>query len=158
MHHRGALLSLLLPSAAFAGTTDIELDTQVTQASSVNMIHAGPVNLISAEQLESVNIINAEDAVRDQPGVIVRKRYIGDPNATVGMRGSNMFQTARTLVFADGMPLHYLLQTRYSGAPRWQINRHSWASLGVDNLNNASAYVHHPYPQRTLFIEGGYRF
>ncbi|MCA6064928.1 TonB-dependent receptor domain-containing protein [Thalassolituus marinus] len=213
MHHRIALLSFLLPFTAVAANQDIQLDTQVTEASSASVINTGPVNLISAEQLESVNIINAEDAVRDQPGVIVRKRYIGDPNATLGMRGSNMFQTARTLVFADGMPLHYLLQTRYSGAPRWsqnltltwhqtaalnisasvrhasnsyneldnsdhesavfgaidaytfidakarwQINRNSWASLGVDNLNNASAYVHHPYPQRTLFIEGSYRF
>ncbi len=121
MHHRIALLSFLLPFTAVAANQDIQLDTQVTEASSASLINTGPVNLISAEQLESVNIINAEDAVRDQPGVIVRKRYIGDPNATLGMRGSNMFQTARTLVFADGMPLHYLLQTRYSGAPRWSV-------------------------------------
>ena len=53
--------------------------------------------------------------------MIVRRRFIGDANGVLGMRGSNMFQTARTMVFADGIPLHYHLQTRWSGAPRWGL-------------------------------------
>ena len=56
-----------------------------------------------------------------QPGVVVRRRYIGDSNGTLGMRGSNMFQTARAMVFADGVPLHNPLQTRWNGAPRWSL-------------------------------------
>ena len=31
-----------------------------------------------------------------------------------------MFQTTRSMVFADGMPLLHL-QTRYRGAPRWSL-------------------------------------
>ena len=45
------------------------------------------------------------------------------------MRGANMFQTARTMVFADGMPLHSLLETRWSGAPRWGL-------VAADELGN----------------------
>ena len=32
-----------------------------------------------------------------------------------------MFQTSRTMVFADGVPLHYLLQSRWNGSPRWSM-------------------------------------
>src|SRR5690606_4839335 len=32
-----------------------------------------------------------------------------------------MFQTPRSMVFADGVPLHYFLQSRWSGAPRWTL-------------------------------------
>ena len=32
-----------------------------------------------------------------------------------------MFQTSRSMVFADGVPLHYLLQSRWNGAPRWTM-------------------------------------
>lgn len=42
-------------------------------------------------------------------------------NGVLGMRGSNMFQTSRSMVFADGVPLHYLLQSRWNGAPRWTM-------------------------------------
>jgi iron complex outermembrane receptor protein len=37
------------------------------------------------------------------------------------MRGSNVFQTAHTMVFADGMPLHNPLRTTFNGAPRWSM-------------------------------------
>lgn len=118
------LFPLLLP-LLFAGknvsAADAELEPQVSRASGMPQNVSTPLREITREQLQSINFINTEDAVRDQPGIIVRKRYIGDPNATLGMRGSNMFQTTRSLVFADGMPLHYHLQTRYSGAPRWSV-------------------------------------
>lgn len=36
---------------------------------------------------------------------------------------------------------------------RYKVNRQWSAAVGVDNLNNAKAYVAHPYPQRTLLAE-----
>src|SRR5690606_23209906 len=39
----------------------------------------------------------------------------------LGIRGANMFQTSRSQVFADGIPLHYHLQSRWDGAPRWSL-------------------------------------
>ena len=72
-----------------------------------------PSSVITAEQLESINLTNVEDSLAYEPGLIVRKRFIGDANGVIGLRGSNMFQTTRSMVFADGMPLHFHLQTRY---------------------------------------------
>ena len=83
--------------------------------------YSSPANYITAEQIASLNTPTVEDVVNYQPGVVVRRRYIGDANGTLGMRGSNMFQTARAMVFADGVPLHNPLQTRWNGAPRWSL-------------------------------------
>ncbi|MDG2501726.1 MAG: TonB-dependent receptor [Porticoccaceae bacterium] len=80
-----------------------------------------PTSSITAQQLEAISITTVEDALAHEPSLIVRKRFIGDPNSVIGMRGSNMFQTTRSMVFVDGMPLHYHLQTRYRGAPRWSL-------------------------------------
>ena len=80
-----------------------------------------PTSTVTAEQIETMNIVNTEDAISMQPGLIVRKRFIGDPNGVIGIRGSNMFQGHRSMVFSDGLPLHYHLQTRFSGAPRWSL-------------------------------------
>src|SRR5690606_1638307 len=73
------------------------------------------------EDMVSINATTTEDLVKYEPSIVIRKRYIGDSNGTLGLRGSNMFATARSMVFADGVPLHYLLQTRWSGAPRWTM-------------------------------------
>ena len=80
-----------------------------------------PTSKINAVDLQSINLLTTEDAVAYEPSLVIRRRYVGDPNGTMGIRGSGMFQTARSMVFADGLPLHYLLQTRWSGAPRWSL-------------------------------------
>ena len=82
---------------------------------------ASPKSILSPEDLLSINATTTEDLVKHVPSLIIRKRFIGDSNGTVGIRGSNMFQTSRSMVFADGVPLHYFLQTRWSGAPRWSL-------------------------------------
>lgn len=86
--------------------------------------HAGytnPTSVLTQEDMLGINATTTEDLVKYEPSIIIRKRYIGDANGTLGLRGSNMFATARSMVFADGVPLHYLLQTRWSGAPRWTM-------------------------------------
>ena len=83
--------------------------------------YSSPANFITATQIASLNTVTSEDILNYQPGVVVRRRYIGDPNGTLGMRGANMFQTARALVYADGVPLNNPLQTRWDGAPRWAL-------------------------------------
>ncbi len=80
-----------------------------------------PTSTLTAAELALTNMTSTEDAVAFAPSLIVRKRFIGDANGVVGIRGSNMFQTTRSMVFVDGMPLHYHLQTRYRGAPRWSL-------------------------------------
>ncbi len=85
------------------------------------MRRPNPVSTLSPEDMLSINATTSEDLINYEPGLIVRKRFIGDSNGTLGIRGSNMFQTTRSMVFADGVPLHYFLQTRWSGAPRWSL-------------------------------------
>lgn len=80
-----------------------------------------PASTIDLRDLQAINLITAEDAVAYEPSIVIRRRYVGDPNGVVGIRGAGMFQTARSLVYADGLPLHYLLQTRWSGSPRWSL-------------------------------------
>lgn len=86
--------------------------------------HAGytnPTSVLTQEDMVSINATTTEDLVKFEPSLVIRKRYIGDSNGTLGLRGSNMFATPRSMVFADGVPLHYLLQTRWNGAPRWTM-------------------------------------
>ena len=96
-----------------------------------------PTSTITAETLQAINIITTEDAVAYEPSLVIRRRFIGDPNGTMGIRGSGMFQTARSMVFADGLPLHYLLQTRWSGSPRWSL-------LAPDEIEKAEV-IYGPY-------------
>lgn len=81
----------------------------------------GPSHTIGPEDIRGINITTTEDLVKFEPSLVVRRRFIGDANGTLGIRGSNMFQTARSMVFADGVPLHYLLESRWSGSPRWTL-------------------------------------
>lgn len=81
----------------------------------------GSASLLTPEDLISINVATTEDVVKYEPNLVIRRRFIGDANGTLGMRGSNMFQTPRSMVFADGVPLHYFLQSRWNGAPRWTM-------------------------------------
>lgn len=81
----------------------------------------GPVSVLTQEDFASINVATTEDVVKYEPSIVIRRRFIGDANGVLGMRGSNMFQTSRSMVFADGVPLHYLLQSRWNGAPRWTM-------------------------------------
>jgi len=40
----------------------------------------------------------------------------------------------------------------------WRLNEEASISLGADNLFNEIAYVAHPWPSRTLYLEGKYSF
>lgn len=83
--------------------------------------YSNPESILTPEDMLSINAATTEDLVKYEPNLVIRRRFIGDSNGTLGMRGSNMFQTSRSMVFADGVPLHYFLQTRWSGAPRWSL-------------------------------------
>src|SRR5690625_3647790 len=71
--------------------------------------------------MHSINATTTEDLMKYEPNLELRPPFIGAAHDTMRMRGSNMFQTSRSMVFADGVPLHYLLQSRWSGAPRWTM-------------------------------------
>ncbi|MEO6918495.1 MAG: TonB-dependent receptor [Collimonas sp.] len=76
---------------------------------------------ITAEQLQNLNVVNTEDALKYMPNMAIRKRFIGDENATISVRGNGTSQTARGLVYADGLLLSNFLGNTHSFPPRWSM-------------------------------------
>ncbi|MCW9029990.1 MAG: TonB-dependent receptor plug domain-containing protein, partial [Gammaproteobacteria bacterium] len=101
------------------GNIVVEGEAEIT--TSVDTPYTSPTSVVTEEKAESINTATVEDYIKYEPSTVVRRRYIGDPNGVIGMRGSGMFQTTRTMVFVDGVPLHNMLRTRYNGAPRWSM-------------------------------------
>lgn len=78
---------------------------------------------INAKTLEtSINAIDAEDALKYLPSLLVRKRYVGDYNhAVLATRASGTGNSARSMVYADGILLSNLLGNGASFTPRWGL-------------------------------------
>jgi iron complex outermembrane receptor protein len=79
------------------------------------------VETIDAAKLDRLNVINAEDALKYLPSFGIRKRFIGDENATFSVRGTSNQQSARGLVYLDGLLLSNLLGNSWSNPPRWSM-------------------------------------
>jgi iron complex outermembrane receptor protein len=78
---------------------------------------------INAKKIEqTVNFVDAEDAVKYLPSVFLRKRNNGDTQATLGTRVWGVSSSARSLIFADGVPLSALIANNNTiGGPRWGL-------------------------------------
>ncbi|MFZ6675650.1 TonB-dependent receptor [Undibacterium sp. Xuan67W] len=78
---------------------------------------------INAKTMEqTINAIDAEDALKYLPSLLVRKRYVGDYNhAVLATRASGTGNSARSLVYADGVLLSNLLGNGASFTPRWGL-------------------------------------
>jgi len=120
-----AMLCLVAAQSAFSQT---EAQTEPVdeilvwgQGSRFEESVTSPVSRLTPEDFAAINAVTTEDLVKFEPSLVIRRRFIGDANGTMGMRGANMFQTSRSMVFADGVPLHYFLQSRWNGSPRWTM-------------------------------------
>ena len=87
-------------------------DSMVTETPSVQV-------RVSRKQLQLQNVTSSADALKYVPNMMVRARYIGDPNAVISGRNTGTLQSARSLVYADGLLLSNLMTNGYNGAPRW---------------------------------------
>ncbi|MEO7464353.1 MAG: TonB-dependent receptor [Nitrosospira sp.] len=83
--------------------------------------YTSPSTRITRTQIERQNAQTTEEVLKYQPSLQIRQRYVGDPNGVLGIRGADMFSTARNMVYADGLPLHNFLQASFNGAPRWSM-------------------------------------
>lgn len=92
-------------------TGEIERDSHFTS----------PSMRVTRAQIEQQNAQTAEEVLKYMPSLQIRQRYVGDPNGMLGIRGADMFSTARSMVYADGLPLHNFLQASFNGAPRWSL-------------------------------------
>lgn len=78
--------------------------------------------ITGAEVQARINATDSEDALKYFPSLLVRKRYIGDYNhAVLSSRASGTGNSARSLVFADGVLLSNLLGNGAAFTPRWGL-------------------------------------
>ena len=80
-----------------------------------------PSMRVTRTQIEQHNAQTTEEVLKYMPSVQIRQRFVGDPNGVMSIRGSDMLLTPRNMVFADGMPLHNLLEVVWFAAPRWSM-------------------------------------
>jgi len=78
---------------------------------------------VTADQIAtSINAVNAEDALKYLPSLIVRKRHIGDTQAPLATRTSGLGSSARSLIYADGALLSALIgNNNTTASPRWSL-------------------------------------
>jgi iron complex outermembrane receptor protein len=75
-----------------------------------------------AEIAEKLNATDSPDALKYFPSLLVRKRYIGDyDHAVLSTRASGTGNSARSLVYADGILLSNLLGNGAFFTPRWGL-------------------------------------
>lgn len=81
----------------------------------------GPVASINGTRIqESINVIDAEDALKYLPSLNVRKRHSGDyDHAVLSSRTSGSGNSARSLVYVDGLLIANLLGNGAFHTPRW---------------------------------------
>ena len=80
------------------------------------------VSITQRRAEETVNLVDAQDAVKYLPSVFLRKRNNGDTQATLATRVWGTGSSARSLIFADGVPLTALVANNNTvGGPRWGL-------------------------------------
>jgi iron complex outermembrane receptor protein len=134
MNQHGRLLILIAVTAslpALAGDGDDDAPTRVL--GTVTVTAARPSSLptqipttlesITSEEIaETVNATDSEDALKYFPSLLVRKRYVGDyDHAVLASRASGTGNSARSLVYADGILLSNLLGNGATFTPRWGL-------------------------------------
>ncbi|MES2117996.1 MAG: TonB-dependent receptor [Pseudomonadota bacterium] len=71
---------------------------------------------------ERINALDSEDALKYLPSLNVRKRYVGDyDHAVLASRASGTGNSARSMVYADGILLSNLLGNGATYTPRWGL-------------------------------------
>ena len=131
-HLTAALLTTLSLNAFAQGATN-NSEAPIKTLGTVTVTSGQPTSLptqipttiegITGQQVEEkINAFDSEDALKYLPSLNVRKRYIGDyDHAVLASRASGTGNSARSLVYADGILLSNLLGNGASYTPRWGL-------------------------------------
>jgi iron complex outermembrane recepter protein len=118
--------------APFAAADDVE-DAPTRELGTVTVTAIRPTSLptqipttiegITGDAVaEAINATDSEDALKYFPSLLVRKRYIGDyDHAVLATRASGTGNSARSLVYADGILISNLLGNGATFTPRWGL-------------------------------------
>lgn len=123
-----ASLAAVTPALAEeAGEADASQkpDIVVTAARQEQSIVNAPntASAVDAETIRAkINAISVEDTLKYLPGLIIRKRHVGDNFAPIATRTSGLGSSARSLIYADGILLSALINNNNgNGSPKWQL-------------------------------------
>ncbi|MBW8753715.1 MAG: TonB-dependent receptor [Sphingomonadales bacterium] len=129
--HRACAILALTLAASLVGTARAEeaeegpSDIVVTAAKQDQSITNAPntTAAVDAETIRTkINAISVEDTIKYLPGLIVRKRHVGDNFAPIATRTSGLGSSARSLIYADGVLLSALIANNNgNGSPKWQL-------------------------------------
>lgn len=124
-----SVLTLAVNQAAFAedasNTAEAVNLPQVTISSKATPVERYQLpqtdeSTTAAKIMETVNVVDTEDAVKYMPSLFVRKRNYGDTQPVLATRTWGVNSSARSLVYADGVLLTALIANdNNNGAPRW---------------------------------------
>lgn len=116
--------TLVLACPALAETAD-GADTTIIvvgqKDAPVTVVPRGLSVSLDSKNFAAVNAVNVEDLMKYAPNFFVRKRFAGDDNAVVALRGTNTVQSARTIVMVDGFVVSNFLGNRYDYPPKWNV-------------------------------------
>lgn len=124
--------AMLVPANAYAATAADESsatpespgDTILVvgqKDAPITVVPRGLAISLDKENFDAINAINVEDLMKYTPNFFVRKRFAGDDNAVVAMRGANTVQSARTIVMVDGFVVSNFLGNRFDFPPKWNV-------------------------------------
>src|SRR5579871_7051815 len=101
-----------LPSRLLAGAYLLSMSAALAQPVETIIVTAprgndpSPAASVSAgDAAVRINAVNVEDLLQQSPDLLVRKRHIGDTQDPVATRTSGVGQSARSLIYADGVLL-----------------------------------------------------
>lgn len=129
-----AILFAAWPLARAASAPDTNtpsVDAQIKTLGTVTVVGTRPTSLpaqipttiegITGNEIaDAINATDSEDALKYFPSLLVRKRYIGDyDHAVLATRASGTNNSARSLVYADGILISNLLGNGATFTPRW---------------------------------------
>ncbi len=101
---------------------EMVITSTVTDRKFPNTAKSTPTYTIDKADVDAkVNATTVEDVIRYAPSLHMRRRYIGDQNAMMGIRGTNILQTTHNMVYGDSMPLHNPVNVSFAGVPRWSM-------------------------------------
>ena len=87
-----------------------------------SVAHVGDVASVTQKQInETVNVMTSAETIQNLPSTLVRERFIGDRNATIQGRINNPQDSARTMLYADGVLLSNYLGNSFAYPPRWNM-------------------------------------
>ncbi len=111
---------LVLPTVNVSGEVDTTKPKIRTEQDKFKLPNT-TASVTAKDMDANVNMTTVEDSVKYLPSLMVRQRYIGDTNEPLATRTTTVSQSARTMIYADGVLLSTYLNNNNSntGSPRW---------------------------------------